>query len=76
MAEQIRSTLAAIAVPHAASPVCGYVTMSVGVAWKAPQKQDGPDAGALIEEADRNLYLAKHRGRNRVSPQAKARTKS
>ena len=76
MADQIRSTLAAIAVPHAASPVCGYVTMSVGVAWKVPQKQDGPEAGALIEEADRNLYLAKHRGRNRVSPLAKARTKS
>jgi diguanylate cyclase (GGDEF)-like protein len=76
MAEQVRSTLAAIEVPHAASPVCGYVTMSIGVAWKSPQKQDGPDARALIEDADRNLYLAKHRGRNRVSPQAKERTKS
>ncbi len=76
MAEQVRSTLVAIEVPNADSPVCRYVTMSIGVAWKAPQKQDGPDARALIEEADRNLYLAKHRGRNRVSPQGKARAKS
>jgi diguanylate cyclase (GGDEF)-like protein len=70
MAEQVRSTVARIALPHAASPVCGYVTLSIGVASKIP-RPGVPDARTLLEDADRNLYLAKHRGRNRVTPPEK-----
>jgi diguanylate cyclase (GGDEF)-like protein len=68
IAEQVRATLAFMALPHAASPVCGHVTLSIGVASGTPGL-NLPDAQALLEEADRNLYLAKHRGRNRVMPQ-------
>ena len=72
--ERVRSAIAAAALPHASSPVCGYVTLSIGVACRTPRQQDAPDACALVEEADRNLYLAKHRGRNRVNYEAKEDT--
>jgi diguanylate cyclase (GGDEF)-like protein len=67
MAEQVRSTLAAMEIPHAESPVCGEVTLSIGAACRIPRMRDAPDARALVEEADRNLYLSKHRGRDRVT---------
>ena len=67
MAEQIRSTMGSASVPHATSPVCGQVTLSVGVVCRIPCHDDGPDAKFLLEAADRNLYLSKHRGRNRVT---------
>jgi diguanylate cyclase (GGDEF)-like protein len=66
-AERVRSAVANAALPHAASPVCDRVTVSVGVACRTPQPKDAADGRTLIEEADRYLYLAKHRGRNRVS---------
>ena len=66
VAERIRAAVAGAALPHAASPVCDRVTVSVGVASMTPQLH-GPDARALVEAADRQLYLAKHLGRNQVS---------
>jgi diguanylate cyclase (GGDEF)-like protein len=66
IAEQVRSTLGAVAIPHVASPVCGLVTLSIGVASRIPPS-DAPESRVLVEEADKNLYLAKHRGRNRVT---------
>lgn len=67
VAERVRSAVEAAALPHVASPVCDRVTVSIGVACRTPQPQDVADVRTFVEEADRNLYLAKHRGRNRVS---------
>ena len=64
VAERIRATIEALAIPHAGSPV-GCVTISLGVAACVPQEQDGGTV-ALIEAADRALYAAKKCGRNRV----------
>ncbi len=66
VAERVRSAIVAAALPHAASPVCDRVTVSIGVGCRTPQPLDAADARTLVEEADRNLYLAKHGGRNRV----------
>ena len=75
VAERVRSGVAAAALPHAASPVTDRVTVSIGVACRTPQPKDTADSLALIEEADRNLYLAKHRGRNQVGHQHEENTK-
>ncbi|MCU1334677.1 MAG: response regulator receiver modulated diguanylate cyclase [Bryobacterales bacterium] len=67
VAERVRAAVAAAAIPHAASPVCGQVTLSIGVGCRTPHTKDGAHARTLIEEADRNLYAAKNHGRNQVS---------
>jgi diguanylate cyclase (GGDEF)-like protein len=69
VAERVRSAVAAAALPHASSPVCGQVTVSIGVASTTPRPHGPTDARALIEEADRHLYLAKRLGRNQVNYQ-------
>jgi diguanylate cyclase (GGDEF)-like protein len=74
VAERVRSAVAAAALPHAASPVCGRVTVSIGVACTTPQPHGPTDARALIEEADRHLYLAKQLGRNQVNYQDEENT--
>ncbi len=67
VAERVRAAVAAAALPHPASPVCDRVTVSVGVACMTPPPQAPSDVRALIEQADRHLYLAKKLGRNQVS---------
>ncbi len=64
VAEAAREKVAELALPHPASPVCGYVTLSFGVAGAVCRPEEYPDA--LVEKADVSLYQAKKQGRNRV----------
>jgi len=57
--------VAALHLPHAASPVAPHVTISVGLSSMAP---DNEDTGAsLLQAADQALYEAKRAGRNRAA---------
>lgn len=64
VADRIRCAIAALRVPHSASPY-GVVTVSAGVATIAPLR-GVHGAGMLVEAADKALYAAKSAGRNRV----------
>ncbi|WP_162596038.1 diguanylate cyclase [Bacillus sp. CGMCC 1.16541] len=64
IAETIRVSIHNLRIPHEASPISEYVTVSVGVATVKPTEQDA--MLCLIDAADRALYEAKDRGRNRV----------
>jgi diguanylate cyclase (GGDEF)-like protein len=62
--EALRAAVGDLRLPHPSSPgLC--VSVSAGLAWRAQIGDDG--ALALLEEADRALYQAKHDGRNRVA---------
>ncbi len=61
VATKLLEAIRALAMPHAQSQH-GVVTVSIGVAsWPADMALD---AEALIDRADKALYLAKERGRN------------
>lgn len=60
VAEKIRR-----AIEHAEMPVIGALTGSIGV---AALPEDAVEPDQLIRKADRALYAAKARGRNRVEP--------
>jgi diguanylate cyclase (GGDEF)-like protein len=64
VAEEIRSAIAFLKIPHAASKVSHYVTLSLGVASLIPTPENSPEA--LIAKADRALYTAKEKGRDRA----------
>ena len=61
LAEQLRSSVQALAIPHPDSPF-EVVTVSAGVAFH----QTGGDSNMLIAAADKALYTAKNNGRNCV----------
>jgi len=64
VAEQLRSTIATLAIEHRNHPL-GFVTVSIGVASLVPVAGvGGPDD--LVACADLALYDAKESGRNRV----------
>jgi diguanylate cyclase (GGDEF)-like protein len=65
IAESIRRSVEDLRVPHEASPVSPYVTVSVGVAVASPI--DGGTPELLIFSADEALYRAKAEGRNCVA---------
>ena len=65
--ERLRAAVEAAAMPHPASPVSPHVTVSVGVAAMVPSVARPQEL--LIAAADRAMYAAKMRGRNRVCAQ-------
>jgi diguanylate cyclase (GGDEF)-like protein/PAS domain S-box-containing protein len=63
VAESIRTGVENLRIPHRACPT-GIVTVSVGVAAQRPG--DGGNGSGLVAAADRALYTAKRKGRNRT----------
>jgi diguanylate cyclase (GGDEF)-like protein len=65
-AESILAAVSAANLPHETSAVCDHVTVSVGMVCRVPVSARNRDLLAFVDDADRNLYLAKRRGRNRA----------
>ncbi len=64
VANQIRLRIQSLQIPHIASPVDMYITLSQGVAGVIPNHDESPQD--LIAATDANLYRAKELGRNQV----------
>jgi diguanylate cyclase (GGDEF)-like protein/PAS domain S-box-containing protein len=64
IAEKIHKELQILNIPHSRSSVESYVTVSMGVVSLVPDPQN--NANSLIEIADKALYEAKSKGRNRT----------
>ena len=64
LAERMREALASLRLPNPATEL-GYLTLSIGVATLSEQDKTPEE---LLVEADAQLYQAKRKGRNRVSP--------
>jgi len=65
VAEKIKTAINTLTIPHEASPVVNYVTISLGVSAVVPNI--GTDPLSLVMSADRHLYVAKENGRNGFS---------
>jgi diguanylate cyclase (GGDEF)-like protein len=64
LAERMRRSIEGLRLEHRASSVAPHLTVSLGVATVVPSRTVAPET--LLQRADRALYSAKHRGRNRV----------
>lgn len=62
---ELCDAVAGLRIPHETSPTAPVVTISIGIAAMIPG-QDANDPEALVDLADRNLYIAKSQGRNRL----------
>jgi diguanylate cyclase (GGDEF)-like protein/PAS domain S-box-containing protein len=65
VAEILRARVEGLGIPHKNSPVCQWVTISLGVANVVPAADTSP--AKLVTASDRALYRAKTEGRNRVA---------
>lgn len=66
VAERLRRAVEDLAIPHPASPISPYVTVSCGVAAMIPDPQSARSSANLVRSADAALYRAKNNGKNRV----------
>lgn len=64
IARRIHEGVAALRIPHAASPTASFLSVSIGTAEALPI--DGGTAEDLVLAADKALYAAKAGGRNRT----------
>lgn len=64
IAENARKEVFALKIPHSSSDTIPLVTVTLGVACSSSLAS----YDSLFEAADRNLYLGKNNGRNRVEP--------
>jgi diguanylate cyclase (GGDEF)-like protein len=65
VAQRMQAAIAHLKIPHDASAIGSYVTISIGIASGIPSEHYS--ASLLLDEADRKLYDAKHRGRNYIA---------
>lgn len=63
-AEKIRKGILALRIPHGRSPVCDFVTLSIG--YCTMEIQGKGDISKCIDKADKAMYKAKASGKNRV----------
>lgn len=63
--KRIQNKLQKEAIPHTASEVSEYVTLSMGLCYQSGDNMAGLEK--LIEYADESLYQSKESGRNRVT---------
>lgn len=68
VANKMRDEVESLKIPHSSSEVCGFVTISLGVATVRADFNIGTSVD-LVKAADRALYQSKNSGRNRVSSQ-------
>lgn len=64
LAAQFCADVAALGIRHEGSSAADHVTVSIGCASLAPQRDSPPQA--LLKAADDQLYVAKREGRNRA----------
>jgi diguanylate cyclase (GGDEF)-like protein len=64
LAENIREHVSGLKIPHSASTVSDWVTVSIGVVSCVPEPSVSPDN--MIGSADKALYAAKSHGKNQV----------
>jgi diguanylate cyclase (GGDEF)-like protein len=67
VAEVVRNAVRLLKIPHRASTIDSYVTLSAGAATLVPGGELDPEM--LVSLADQALYRAKQEGRNRVKAQ-------
>jgi diguanylate cyclase (GGDEF)-like protein/PAS domain S-box-containing protein len=64
VANNIKTAISALKIPHTGSNVNNFVTISIGVSTILPDLHAKPED--LINKTDQALYQAKEKGRNRV----------